>query len=426
MHSFQQMGNQKYLYRDDAAQPLIEELLSKGPLSDEHEKALERLDELRFAGVVRESYHKEAAILQRAIADAPQRERIRKLRSSAQAKHRRKHQENREMVARKARDLEAREQRAAKSARQAAQTPSHEAEASVRARKEAEAEADEQRRWEAEEAERQAELERIREVHRLHLLELEAQQQEEKRMRARWEALRREHDQREAEKRQAKEAAHRARLEEERVAKEAQEAARRVRLEQDREIARRVRLEQERINREAKEAARRAEERRAKEAEEAARRARLEEERRAKEAGEAGGHARQYWQHRTAQAAHEGPEQQIRTFCELYELKWVELKSNQTLKDIVAFLEFPFPVFGVPMEPSAITYERVREFVFHTSRSGNTGKTHRAILKTEVLRWHPDRFNALVRPKVREADWPLVEEAAGLVARCVTQLLADA
>ncbi|KAH9846511.1 hypothetical protein C2E23DRAFT_685088, partial [Lenzites betulinus] len=70
-----------------------------------------------------------------------------------------------------------------------------------------------------------------------------------------------------------------------------------------------------------------------------------------------------------------------------------------------------------------VTYERVRQFVFHPCRASYAGKTRKAIVKAEVLRWHPDRFDILIRPKVRDADWPMVKEAAGLVARCMTQLM---
>ncbi|KAI0668219.1 hypothetical protein C8Q78DRAFT_939974, partial [Trametes maxima] len=70
-----------------------------------------------------------------------------------------------------------------------------------------------------------------------------------------------------------------------------------------------------------------------------------------------------------------------------------------------------------------ITLERVREFFFHPFRGSNEGKERKDILKIEVLRWHPDKFDNFIRPKVAQADWEKVKEAAGLVARCVTTLM---
>ncbi|KAI0354439.1 hypothetical protein OH77DRAFT_1360973, partial [Trametes cingulata] len=70
-----------------------------------------------------------------------------------------------------------------------------------------------------------------------------------------------------------------------------------------------------------------------------------------------------------------------------------------------------------------ITYERVREFLFHPFRNTIEGKSPKDVLKVEVMRWHPDKFDVQIRPKVREEHWEKTREAAGLVARWVTRLL---
>ncbi|KAI9068920.1 hypothetical protein FKP32DRAFT_1534881, partial [Trametes sanguinea] len=70
-----------------------------------------------------------------------------------------------------------------------------------------------------------------------------------------------------------------------------------------------------------------------------------------------------------------------------------------------------------------ITYERVREFLFHPFRTTIEGKTRKEILKVEVLRWHPDKFDTFISPKIREGQWEATKEAAGLVARWVTRLM---
>ncbi|OSC97174.1 hypothetical protein PYCCODRAFT_1346189, partial [Trametes coccinea BRFM310] len=70
-----------------------------------------------------------------------------------------------------------------------------------------------------------------------------------------------------------------------------------------------------------------------------------------------------------------------------------------------------------------ITYERVREFLFHPFRTTIEGKTRKEILKIEVLRWHPDKFDTFIHPKIRDGQWETTKEAAGLVARWVTRLM---
>ncbi|KAI0654535.1 hypothetical protein C8Q70DRAFT_884765, partial [Cubamyces menziesii] len=70
-----------------------------------------------------------------------------------------------------------------------------------------------------------------------------------------------------------------------------------------------------------------------------------------------------------------------------------------------------------------ITLERVHEFVFHPSRHTIVEKTRKEVLKTELLRWHPDKFDALIHRKVRSEDWGRTKEAAGLVARWITRLM---
>ncbi|KAI0653766.1 hypothetical protein C8Q70DRAFT_926994, partial [Cubamyces menziesii] len=72
-----------------------------------------------------------------------------------------------------------------------------------------------------------------------------------------------------------------------------------------------------------------------------------------------------------------------------------------------------------------ISYEHVREFLFYPARPGIENKTRKEILKNEILRWHPDRFDTLIAPRMREEDWPKTKQAAGVVARCITRLMAE-
>ncbi|KAI0631452.1 hypothetical protein C8Q77DRAFT_1159244 [Trametes polyzona] len=377
------VGDQIYIDCDDAAQPYVEQLKALGPLSEADQLMLQRLSKIRADGIMRECYHREAAVVERAMAKAPKRDRmqemlargkenVRRMRAERAAREeqerlerereeqRRREEEERERAAREAEEKARREallREALQKERQQRLRERRMREEEERRRKQAEAE--ELRRRQIEEAERQAHLEALRQAHLRHLAEIEAQRRQEEEMRKRWEAIERE--------RQEQERLRQEREEQERAARAAEEAARRAK------------EEQERLARE--EAARQAEEIHTK----------------------------------------------ARELCALYERKWAELKNNKGLKNIVGFHEFPFPVFADEhVDPAHMTHERVREFLLYPFRPNIEGKTAKEVLKTEVLRWHPDRFDAYIRPKVREEDWEKTKEAAGLVARWVTALMAEA
>ncbi|CDO70541.1 hypothetical protein BN946_scf184573.g9 [Trametes cinnabarina] len=377
-------GNQIYVDRDDAVQPLVDQLKAQGPLDKDDQLMLQGLARLRIEAMMREAYHNQAVVVENAIAEFPRLDRYRKLKEAGERKRRAmREQREKALLEKQAEERRAKERLEALHAaalkrdmerrRRERQLLEEErrrklAEAEEQRRRQ-KAEAEARRRREREEAERLAELERLRELHIRRLREMEEQKRKEAEMRRRWEELQRERE------RQMKE-------EQERAAREAEEAARRAREEQERA----AREEQERAARE-------------------------EQERLAQE---------------KERLAQEDANMHLRQICDLYERKWTELKTNRELQNIVSFFEFPFPVFTYSCtSPSDITYERVREFLFHPFRPSIEGKSRKEILKVEVLRWHPDKFDTLIFPKMRDGEWEATKEAAGLVARWVTRLMAE-
>ncbi|KAF8268321.1 hypothetical protein EI94DRAFT_1578099, partial [Lactarius quietus] len=89
------------------------------------------------------------------------------------------------------------------------------------------------------------------------------------------------------------------------------------------------------------------------------------------------------------------------------------------------FSDIPWPLFGVPMSAEDITLERVQEFLCHPQRESVLSAGAVKSLRSEMLRWHPDKFNAKVINKVIEGEREEVMEAAGKVARFLTQLTAE-
>lgn len=108
----------------------------------------------------------------------------------------------------------------------------------------------------------------------------------------------------------------------------------------------------------------------------------------------------------------------------VYEAKWNELRTNDSLPPLDV-QEMPWPVFGVVSSAEQITYQDVRTFLFHPQRPGVEGKTARDKVKVEVLRFHPDKFNARIVPKIHPSQKEVAEEIAGAVARILTSIMTE-
>lgn len=110
----------------------------------------------------------------------------------------------------------------------------------------------------------------------------------------------------------------------------------------------------------------------------------------------------------------------------VYEETWAMLRSNVAGIEPLGFCDIPWPVFSNVRRGSDLTEERVREFVCHPlqeyvrSLGGGQAKS----IRSEMLRWHPDKFEGKVLNRVVKADREAVKEAAGHVTRILTQLSA--
>ena len=265
--------------------------------------------------------------------------------------------------------------------------------------------ADEERRRAHEEVERKAREEQERLFH--EEMARKVKEQEERRRREEQERqlrVERERQLREARDRRLREDVERLHREERvRQLREQVERARRAerecRVQEERE--RKLREEVERLRQEAHERLLR---------EERERQAREERERQAR--------------FRAEQARRAAQDDQVRQHFVLYEAKWNELRTSNSLPPIDV-REMPWPVFGVVSSADQITYHDVRTFLFHPLRLGVEGKTARDKVKSEVLRFHPDKFNTRIIPKVQPAQQPVAQEIAGAIARILTTIMTE-
>ena len=244
------------------------------------------------------------------------------------------------------------------------------------------------------------------------------------------------HFRQEMERKVKEEEEHRRRKEEERRLQEERE--RRLREERERhlreEMEQKLREERERRLREAMERKKREEEARKLEErmrwnkeyheqfmrEERGRRTR--EERRAREERER--QARILAEETRRAAQQQAEERTIHQHFAVYEGKWNELRTSDCLPPIDV-QEVPWPVFGVISSADRITMQDVRTFLFHPQRPGVEGKTARDKVKSEVLRFHPDKFNARILPKIHPAQQAVALAIAGVVARILTEIMTE-
>jgi hypothetical protein len=126
------------------------------------------------------------------------------------------------------------------------------------------------------------------------------------------------------------------------------------------------------------------------------------------------------------------PEQppSVQAQFQLYESKWAVLRSGVELDGsgvrLISFHEIPWPVINMTLnDPSQIRPEHIQEFVMHPLRVDAQGKSgsKRMRVRDELLKWHSDKFDSIVLPKVREEHKAAAVKVAGMIARVLTEML---
>ena len=102
-----------------------------------------------------------------------------------------------------------------------------------------------------------------------------------------------------------------------------------------------------------------------------------------------------------------------------YKERWNHVKSIEgglRLRDV------PWPFFSVvDGSTTSITKADLEAFLFHPVRETLT-KSRREMIRTEILRWHPDKFHPQILSKVIAEDCGTVQLIAGEVARFLMEL----
>ncbi|KAL1702999.1 hypothetical protein EV121DRAFT_208837 [Schizophyllum commune] len=103
-----------------------------------------------------------------------------------------------------------------------------------------------------------------------------------------------------------------------------------------------------------------------------------------------------------------------------YEAGWERIANLKSSGEAIGFASVPWPTERPPARAADVTPEKVSAFLLSDAHSKDVPRKER--IRRAQLRWHPDRFQRLLR--VVSADKQEVEDAAGVVARCLNDLMA--
>ena len=103
---------------------------------------------------------------------------------------------------------------------------------------------------------------------------------------------------------------------------------------------------------------------------------------------------------------------------ENHENKWKQLKDSDNL----GWNSFAWPAFKRPSEPEEMTTSVISAYV-HSQYAPGVNKSHKDRIKDQLKRWHPDKFETRILPRVVEEEREKVKAGAGLVVRGLNELL---
>ncbi len=109
-----------------------------------------------------------------------------------------------------------------------------------------------------------------------------------------------------------------------------------------------------------------------------------------------------------------------RTAWKSYEAKWSTLASGDEAADPLTFETVPWPLITPPRSVEDLRPARIAMFLLSPQHSEE--QTRKDRIRNALRRWHPDRFGRILA-KVRDEDKEKVAEGAGIVARCLNNLL---
>ena len=103
-----------------------------------------------------------------------------------------------------------------------------------------------------------------------------------------------------------------------------------------------------------------------------------------------------------------------------YEERWVRISGNP--EERLSFATIPWPTVTRPTNATGITKDNIREFLLSQHHSKDVSDKDR--IRAALRLWHPDKFKRTL-DRVEGEDRVPVEEAAGVVVRCLNGLMEE-
>ncbi|KAF8999177.1 hypothetical protein BDQ17DRAFT_1171870, partial [Cyathus striatus] len=103
---------------------------------------------------------------------------------------------------------------------------------------------------------------------------------------------------------------------------------------------------------------------------------------------------------------------------EYHERVWARLPTLEELH----WHDFPWPMLKKPSSAEDITYTSINVYI-NSKYQPDEDKPLKDRIKDHIRRWHADRFETKLLPKVVEEDREKVKEGAGAVVRNLNELL---
>ncbi|KAK0236632.1 hypothetical protein EDD85DRAFT_885158 [Armillaria nabsnona] len=130
--------------------------------------------------------------------------------------------------------------------------------------------------------------------------------------------------------------------------------------------------------------------------------------------------ARKRYRAREKEKEREQRSQFIEKRYKMYDEEWSKLKLKmQTNLEGLRFSDIPWPTLFEVTHPATVTSVAVRAFFTNPK---HTAEKHRlSRIRTELLRWHSDKFQAVLK-NVAYSDQVAVHDAAEVVVRALNEL----
>jgi hypothetical protein len=122
---------------------------------------------------------------------------------------------------------------------------------------------------------------------------------------------------------------------------------------------------------------------------------------------------------RQAKSAKMLSREEIMRLFEAHENKWRQLKDCDNL----GWNSFAWPVFKRPTEPEEMTASAIGAYVLSRYAADASSKSSKDRIKDHIKRWHPDKFETRILPRVVEEERERVKAGAGFVVRGLNELL---